>query len=81
MMDLFKYKVKINFITYTPEHKLPYILINTVSFCWQMKYCIAQNSGGGKLWQISHFRVFVRKTLVNSKFKSLANYGVSGSGI
>ena len=30
-----------------------------------MRYRIAQNSGGVKLWRIDHFRVLARKTLAN----------------
>jgi len=31
-------------------------------------YCIAQNSDREKLWQISYFKVLVRKTLVNAQY-------------
>jgi len=33
----------------------------------ELKYCIAQNSGGVKLWQISDFKALVRKILVNAQ--------------
>jgi len=32
----------------------------------KLNYHIAQNSGGEKLWQISHFKVLARKTLANA---------------
>ena len=39
-----------------------------------ISYRIAQNSGGVKLWQIDHFRVLERKTLVNLRVYYLATY-------
>jgi len=32
-----------------------------------LNYCIAQNSGGEKLWQISDFKVLARKTWANAR--------------
>ena len=39
-------------------------------------YHIAQNGGGGKLWQINRFRVLVRKILANQSFQSFGKENI-----
>ena len=43
-------------------------MINIYNEDSQTTYCIVQNGGGGKLWQIDRFRVLARKTLANLNF-------------
>ena len=35
------------------------------------RYCIAQNSGGEKLWRINNFQLLARKTLANARSFSI----------
>ena len=43
-------------------------LNSLVTLVLASNYCIVQNGGRGKLWQIDRFRVLVRKTLANINY-------------